>query len=353
MIRLLLKDEYSIIEVGAKLPQGGFTRNTIIQLDKIEDFRAKHNNIDIYRTVYQYNKPNQNESDLYAAMYFDLDNNDLTDSTMEMIAFEEVREDAKKILAILEAIFYIPQEQIQIYFSGGKGLHIIVPPEVMGIQPCKFLNNVYRIIATDVKKYLTFNTIDTKIYDNKRLFRIENSIHGKTGLYKIPLSASELRSLSFADVKLLASKKRDMVFEAPVYSTKANRMYNKFVDEWDLEVKKIEERKTKGVGDYKYTYTPPCIAKLLKDGMGEGGRNNGIAILSSFFKQSGLTEDQCINKMSLYNQQNVTPSLVEREVVRTVISVYSGNYKYGCRSLVDLELCSPKCKIAQNKVGGK
>ena len=350
MIRLSIKEEFSIIEVGAKLKSGGFTRNNFITEEKISWFRGLHNNTDVYTTVYNYNNTNQNESDLYGPMYFDLDNKDIKDVEMGMLAFQEIREDAKKILAILEAIFYVPQEQIQIYFSGGKGLHIVVPQEILGIHPRKDLNSIYRYIAMDVKKYLQYNTMDTQIYDNKRLFRIPNSIHGGTGLYKIPLTANELRSLSYTDIKLLATQPREVMFERPMYSTRANRMYQKFVDQWEDELRKLEERRTKGNGNTQYTYTPPCILKLLEFGVMEGNRNNTIAVLCSHYKQNGLSEAECTNRMEQFNKTMVVPPLNNNEVDRTVRSIYNAEYGYGCRALYGMGLCDKdKCKIAQNR----
>ena len=286
-------------------------------------------------------------------MYFDLDNKDLTDSTKEEEAFELIREDAKKIIAILEAIFYVPQEQLEIYFSGGKGLHILVPYQILGIQPRNDLNNIFRMIAMDIKKYLANDTLDTGIYDKKRLFRLPNSIHGKTGLHKIPLTAVEIRTLSFADIKLLASQPRQIEVNKPIYSTRSNRMYNKFIDSWKEELRKIEARRNEGSGDVHYTYTPPCINRILNDGIKEGNRNNTIAVLASHYKQSGLSEAECTNRMEKFNKEFVMPPLANNEIYRTVQSIYNAEYKYGCRTLIGMGLCSTECKIAQKRMKGE
>lgn len=286
-------------------------------------------------------------------MYFDLDNKDLTDHTKEEEAFEIIREDAKKIIAILEAIFYIPQEQLEIYFSGGKGLHILVPYQILGIHPTGDLHNVFRTIAVDIKKYLTYDTLDTGIYDKKRLFRLPNSIHGKTGLHKIPLTSTEVRTLSFADIKLLASKPRHIEVDKPLYSTRANRMYNKFIDAWKDELRKIEERKKQGTGDVKFNYTPPCINKILHEGIKEGQRNNTVAVLASHYKQSGLSENECLNRIEEFNKGFIMPPLTNNEVQRTVGSIFNAEYKYGCRTLIEMGLCSPDCKIAQKRMKGE
>lgn len=264
------------------------------------------------------------------------------------MAFEIIREDAKKVIAILVALFYVPEEQIRIYFSGAKGVHIIVPQTILGIQPRKDLNNIFQTLITDLKKYIPNGTIDTKIYDSKRLFRLPNSINSKTGLHKIPILASELRTLSFKDVKLLAQQPRTIKFDKPVYSTRANRMYARYIDEWQQILKEIEDRKTK---TYKnsFKYVPPCISKILQEGVGEGNRNHTIAAVASFYKQQGLSENEVIDRLTKFNAEMIQPALPVKEIETTISSIFSGEYKYGCRTLIELGFCESDCKIAQKR----
>ena len=336
------------MELGGKKKNRNFQRNNLITLKEINSYRKEFNNTDIYTTIYQYNNVDQNESLLYAPLYFDLDYNDLINSDTDEVAFEIIREDAKKVIAILEALFYIPEEQLKIYFSGAKGVHILVPQPILGIQPRKDLNEIFRTLVMDIKKYIPNGTVDTKIYDNKRLFRLPNSINSKTGLYKIPISPTELRTLSFNDVKLLAQQPRLLKVQKPVYNTRANRMFVRYIDEWQEKLKEIEDRKNK---TYKnsFKYIPPCISGILEEGIGEGSRNHTIAAISSFFKQQGLSETEVLDRLLKFNNEMVVPPLNPREVETTVSSIYAGEYKYGCRTLVELGFCKADCKIAQKK----
>lgn len=135
-----------------------------------------------------------------------------------------------------------------------------------------------------------------------------------------------------------------------MYSTRANRMYQKFVDQWEDELKKLEERRNKGNGSTQYTYTPPCIMKLLEFGVSEGNRNNTIAVLCSHYKQNGLSEVECYNRMEQFNKSMVVPPLPNSEVDRTVRSIYNAEYGYGCRTLNDMNLCNQvECKIYQSR----
>lgn len=348
MITLLLEEEFSLVEIGTRTTNGYFTRNTIITVDEIEYYRDLYNNTDVYTTIYRYDSKNQNESNLYAPLYFDLDCNDLTKDGSENEAFEIIREDAKKILAILNALFYIEEEQVEIYFSGAKGVHIIVPEAILGIQPCKDLNNIFHTLITDIKRFIPHGTVDTKIYDSKRLFRLPNSINSKTGLYKIPLHPSELRTLSYNDIRLLAQQQRNIPKEKPRYNTRANRMFNKYVDEWKKILQDIEDRKNKTYNN-TFKYTPPCIKSILEEGIKEGSRNNTVASVASFFKQQGLSEAEVTDRLTKFNAEMVQPPLNVKEIERTVSSIYCGEYKYGCRTLIELDYCKDECKIAQKR----
>lgn len=339
-----------LIEVGART-SNGFVRNVMIKEEELQGFVDKYNNTDVFRTVYNYESVDRDTSTLMGDLYFDLDNNALKDKATENVAFESVKEDAKKILAILEAIFYVPKDQIEIYFSGGKGLHIIVPKATLGIQPRKDLNNIFKEIVMDIKRYLANDTVDVQIYDNKRLFRVPNSKHSSTDLYKIALSHHELMSLTFQDIKVLASQQREFEHQAPAYNTRAHMMYRKYIEIWENKLRLTEERRKKknNGGAHKYHYLPPCISGLLLNGVSEGNRNNTVAVLASYYKQNGHSEDETIGLLDKYNEELIIPALPYHEVERTVASVFVGEYGYGCRTLTDMGLCEDGCKILTNR----
>jgi hypothetical protein len=55
-----------------------------------------------------------------------------------------------------------------------------------------------------------YSSFDRTVYDRTRIFRIKNSNHGKSGLFKIPVYAGELWQLSLAQIKKLAQKQRSL-----------------------------------------------------------------------------------------------------------------------------------------------
>lgn len=96
----------------------------------------------------------------------------------------------------------IPEDAIQVSFSGNKGYGVKVNLED-NITPKQF-----KEITNHLAKGL--NTFDTVVSDPNRIVRVTNSINAKSGLYKIPLELYELESYKSDDIKLQASKPREI-----------------------------------------------------------------------------------------------------------------------------------------------
>lgn len=93
----------------------------------------------------------------------------------------------------------VPQDNIEIWYSGNKGFHVIV-------------NLDKEIPFTEVKK-LVFGkyavglvTIDPSVYLPTQVLRLPNSKHGKSGLYKVQLTQEELNTLSLDEIREIAKK---------------------------------------------------------------------------------------------------------------------------------------------------
>lgn len=84
---------------------------------------------------------------------------------------------------------------MQIWFSGSKGFHLGVPICAFGdaAVPSEQFAAQCKAVAMNIAEQAGV-TIDTTVYDRVRLFRIPNSKHEKTGLYKIPVTHNELQA---------------------------------------------------------------------------------------------------------------------------------------------------------------
>lgn len=333
------KEEFSLIEVGYWINKSKhmFSRNHIINKSNIDTFLKNRNNTGIFKTAYLYNNQNINSSLLYGDLYFDFDSED---------DFNKAREDALKTISYLKIAYFLDVECIHIFFSGNKGIHLTVPAEIIGIEPNKELNCIYKLIASKIKNTTKHNTLDLVIYDNKRMFRIINSIHEVTHLYKIPLTYNELKNLSHDDIKALAENKRDIQFKEPIYNIAAHRKYEGLLDEYNIISNSHTNIKYHGT----LTCTPPCIQHILEHGAEKGSRNNTVAVLSSFYRNSGLDQDSAIEKINEWNDSNAEP-ITSIEINRTIKSIYYGNASYGCNTIKLLSQCDESnCPLKKGQV---
>ena len=107
-----------------------FQRNVLIRIGSSDynkianNFIAKCNNTDVYRCAYAYSSDDVDNSLLYAPLYIDLDGDIYND-------FEKLRMDAIQCISYMKSLLSLKDEDFEVYFSGAKGWHIVVAPEVL------------------------------------------------------------------------------------------------------------------------------------------------------------------------------------------------------------------------------
>lgn len=118
---------------------------------------------------------------------------------------------AVELLAALEVDFGIEQG-VRCWFSGSKGFHICLSADLFGGW------NPSEALAGNIKRLVVALTggisVDSKVYDQNRLWRIPNTINSKSGLYKIPLTRTELVSLSIEQILEMAKVPRNIDWPA-------------------------------------------------------------------------------------------------------------------------------------------
>lgn len=340
------RKECSIIEVGYWVDPSKnlFTRGKYLNVEQVESILQSQTYVGFFKTVFQYDQVPVEEAMVYGDLYFDFDS---------LAQFDKAREDAILTIAFLKTVFQLNESQIQIFFSGSKGIHLIVPGEFLGIEPCKDLNVTYRYIAKQAQMYLKHDTLDLMIYDKKRLFRVPNTIHEKTGLHKISLTLEELRKLPYEAIKekALQPQKIILIKSRNPTNSLAEKQYKYYRDNARQEVleqmRKANERSSSG----NLKCTPPCITHLMEQGAQEGKRNNSVAALASFYKSKGLSLNESIDILSTWNYQVNSKPLTQREIIRTCQSIFHGHAQYGCSKLKDLSVCDlAKCPLKRKTV---
>lgn len=328
------------IEIGGKV-NGVFKRNILIESSKKEEMLKKYDFTDTYSTVYSYDNKNQDLANIVAPLYIDLDINDLEKD------YDKLRKDVLLLIRKLRTVFHLQEDNIQIFFSGSKGYHIIIPYEVFGIEPSKDLNDRYKLIVTELKSYTITKSIDTRIYDSKRLFREPNTINTKTGLYKVYMTIDQVRDFSYDDLINRARTPQATVEPNKEYNPKADEALNAMVNELKERQKKtINHKVARQMLQNKELL--PCVKYILQNGAQKGGRNNtAMALASALFQRN---EDRAYVEqiMDTWNRTKLDEPLPERELELTVRSAFNNvndGRRYGCGAFIDMGICVKGCPI--------
>lgn len=335
---MLSLERFKYVEGGRNLPNNKFTRNEMMEIKDIPKYRLKNGNKGIYLSAYLYDDMNVNEANLYGNFYLDFDSED---------DFEIARRDALNAIWYLEQKhrYNIPKDFMRIFFSGKKGLHIVIPAQIFGVEPDKNLNEYYKLMAQDIASVIESDTIDQRIYDRRRLFRIQNSVHASTGLYKVPLTYFELSRFTYDEIKEKAKSPIEIKYPKSEILDKANREYRRHIERWNNRYKEKFDKK-KNFESKPLDFTPACIQELIQNGPVKGKRNNTAAALTSFWKKQGGSEQEVWDRLVKWNGGSIT----ESELKNTMTSVYKNNYEYGCSTLETLATCVGKqCPLFKEK----
>lgn len=341
------------IEVGGVV-NGYFTRNKVYPLKDsakaLEEIRKLTENKDAYYCTYIFDRSDRQAGTKYISpLYFDIDGDISTEES-----FEKIRMAALSLTTILCMDLRIKPNNLKYYFSGSKGLHIMLAPSIINVQPAESLNTAYKAFVTYIRNRIEYGELlDTKIYDNKRLIRLANSVNAKTGLYKIPLRYEELRTIRRADLLKMAAQPRQEYFTENAVNQEAATRFRDIVRQMSVQ-------QAPKLGNLKIpdapTKLPPCMKILLGTPIGKGGRNNMLALIASILIQNGYKEMDALGNISVWNAQLEEP-LGEREILLTYNSAMKMAQEgrgYGCSSIrqkglfFPQEIC-PNCKIYKCK----
>lgn len=181
----------------------------------------------------------------------------------------------------LNTDYNVSPDDLFIYFSGKKGFHVAIHGRLFGeFQPSTDLPEKIKCLAAKITKGI--DCVDFSIYEGRRVFRIVNSKHGETGLYKIEITYDELTTLTFEQIKDLAKNPRtDLKRVKSVNSLFKN---DKLKKEWEnCQTETLEGVKAKLYSnDGKNFFAPPD----------DGNRNNKLFVQAAMlFDESTLSRN--------------------------------------------------------------
>ena len=319
--KVLSPTDFKYIEMGYAFGENGFTRNHFGTNEIIQKIRDKSKNTGVYRSSFWYNSTDPYEADLFADFYMDFDVEEKEDGTYDI---EKAREDLLFVIwrMHLNPGFSLPMDAFRIYFSGKKGFHMIVPWQYFGYKPSSNLDEIFKWIAQDLNDQSENGTIDLVVYERRRLFRLENSIHQDTGLYKIPLQYHEAASSPLDEIQDRAKNPRLIKYSTPYVIVDAKKEFERYEEEY-AEWLKVRHKVSPKEVIPKGT-TPDSVQELIDRGPVKGLRNETIAALTSFWNNQGYDKDEIWNLLLEWNQGSES----ERVLQTTMNSILKRGYSY-------------------------
>lgn len=251
-------------------------------------------------------------------IWFDFDNKE-----NPQLALNDTRELLKRLKTN-----NVPDSNIKVFFSGSKGLHVIVDTD-------KELNYTeVKKIALD-KFAADLKTVDVKVYDANRVLRIANTKHKETGLYKIPLSHDEVNELSINEIKEIAKGNSTIdsteIKQLPddFYFVKEKKISEKIqnivIDKNDiLKFRELDlSNKPLGWKDYKWA--------LAQGRFKIGERHNAMMVIASTCRALRYGEDttRAICEAADKLHCEITGDAAMQDMDRDIKSVFSDKWKGG------------------------
>jgi len=344
------------IEVGGKCGNY-FTRNMVYPLNNRQkafaDLKKKTGGRDMYYCTYVFdNKTREKGTRFFSPLYFDIDGDIQTDE-----GFERVRLAALSLATILNIELRLNVNEMKFYFSGGKGFHVFIDPRILGVKPSTKLPALYKLYVSYLSRKIENGALlDTRIYDSRRLIRFPNTINDKTGLYKIPITYNQLRTLTREQLFSLAKNPQQEYVTSVKFNQEAA---SRFVD----KLREMAQEQAQPTSSNIHIPSsaqklPLCVKHLLSTTVDKGGRNNTLALIASLLVQNGYVGDVAISILQDWNMGNAEP-LTDHELITTYNSaerMARAGRGYGCSSIrqqgafAPREVC-PKCKIFKCKHG--
>lgn len=275
----------------------------------------------------------------FGPMYLDFDDaNDI----------DRVLDDVRDVLDYLTQKLEIPEEFIHCWLSGGKGVHIVIPPGVFGVKsPTKWLPYIYREIMLTIQAGSGIevpSTIDQGVYScgRGRMWRCEGVERPGKGTFKVATTINELRQMDAEMYGVLVANARPKLsINEPaknVVYAKCVELFKKAKVTAGKKVKALQTATTVPKEIFrKWEGIPGCVEKLITDGDCEGSNwNQGALQLASYIAATYEKEEeaQYMEDLVMPFARNVhsssRPSETERvkQVKLMLNRTFKGNFKF-------------------------
>jgi hypothetical protein len=239
-----------------------------------------------------------------------------------------------------------PEEAILPYYSGQKGFHLCLSTDVFGdVSPGEQLPAVCREVRRSIVKEARVShpeTVDFSISDRLRLLRLPNTRHSKSGLYKIPLSTSEVLRCEPEEMRRLAREPRQVRLTDETGLIPRCRVdpVPRAVDLFARCTERAEQNSHSdlpdpatflGRGDLDKAL---CRAEidLYREGVPEGSRSSMCLRLASRMRAAGYARQEASDMVESFAERCRPPLDLRtaREIVNAAYKAQGKGYQFGC-----------------------
>ncbi len=292
--------------------------------------------------------------------HFDFDGKETNDVDPLLPVWEEVKDFCSKLVA--DNVDFV------IYFSGSKGFHVAVHESAfggIGVKPKKemetLVKGVYKALAE------TYSSTDSGIWNANRKFRIQNSKHPKTGLYKVALRdlGRKISELTIAEIKEIAKKPRDKSYypqsgkgSGYLIGIKQKVEQNlidtlsRYQDDNHSQKESTQPlpEELDGFEAHRAFQGKKCIQKIEKEMVALPGfsrHNIGLRLMVDLFHQ-GVQLTKAEKRITAWATTIFSGDQTRiQDTIRQLHEIYlkPHDYKFGCYDDIKKAYCSGKCSI--------
>lgn len=237
------------------------SKGKLLTLSQIQSYKGNPDK-DYYVSLYHYNDDQKKliESKGSYAGIDDVKADALVWDFDDKANPENARADALELGQRLVRDYKVLEDSIQYFFSGQKGLHVVLPID-REVTPQQF-----KKVTSELAKGL--KTFDVVVSDPARVIRLEYTKHPKTGLYKIPMFLNDLKNYDMKEIAEFAVDLENGDVNFNTIPVKLPESLYKVVE------KKKEINATANPADFDYK-TPPKGWKQYKWALAQGWFESG------------------------------------------------------------------------------
>ena len=290
-------------------------------------------------------------------------------------------EDALDVAIRIEEFLSLNAVPHQLFFSGSKGFHIVIDHRVFGQTLAENNHLINRTMIELMEEEMGKMHFDRAIYSARRQFRLVNTRHAKSGLFKVYLKAADLHK-GLPHVRNLAKTPQPEKIPKIIFNDYLGALYARashqvnHLKRYDTKprmVRKIQParqslpRKVKKqvdgklleqliITDIARLHLPPCMKEALHFGVidrAKANRNQVTLLMAMFYKEIGRshaeTRDFLIRhaQVVLSQYSSSSPEQINSSTISAVKAVFeSAQYsKYNCHFARKLGFnCNDTCE---------